>query len=201
MKLFIRKDNKISIARDEIFLYPEFKPILEKYGKDDSILKKILTYIYFTCDSNALPQQHGYTVKETHAYALKAADLSPKFEVGEDIKLAQKFYRKEHTNHLIEYTENLVKSLRVSNKICKIILDNQDISSDASIEEITKVSEAINKILSISNTVNSSIPKYIENIKELKLLEEEANTIEDGRKLRGGNEIPDSYTMEDELDG
>lgn len=200
LELFIRDGNKIKIAQDEIFLYPELKPILTKYGKDSVILDKVCSYLYFSCHPKAVPQVKGYSLKEAHKYATVKAGLSEKFEITNEIKIAQKFCKTEWNNNMIEYIQNVIKSLRVSNKICRLILDSQDIETDTSVEQIQKVATAIKEILSLTNSINTAIPKLVENIRELKLLEEEEAKINSDRKLRGGDEVPDSYDMTDEED-
>jgi len=200
MELFIRKNNDIHVAFDELWIYPEFKPILNKYGKNDNTLEKILKYIYFTSSSKALPQQKGYSSKEAHEYAIKKAGLDDKFIVLDEIKVAQKFYREFNTNPLIEYIENITKSLRLGNKICKYIIDNQVIEEKMSLETLTAVTGSIKEVLSLSNSINTSIPKLLDNIKELKKLEDIDNEAT-GDKIRGTNQtVPDSFDAKGEIE-
>ena len=199
MELIIRVNNEIKVSSDTLYLYPEFQEILRIYGKHEDGLLKIIKYIYFTSSTKATPYKNGYNEKETHQYAIKYAELNDKFVVTPEIKAAQKLYRKETTNPVEEYLNNFIQSLRVGNKVCKRILDKQDVIDDISDESLASITNAIEKIISLSDKINKYIPDFISNLKALKAIEEE-EALDKSEKKRGGDIIPDSYLQDPEIE-
>lgn len=197
MDLIVRKGNEIIVLSDTLYMYPEFEAILKEYGKHSDGLLSVIKYIYFSCDRKSYAIKNGYSQKEIHAYALQQAGLSEKFEVTNSIKAAQECYKTNDNKPMEDYINNFVKALRIGNKICDAILEKQDVAKDMSDEQLTSITNAIDKVLSLSSNINKSIPALISNIKDLRSLEEEdaKNTSE---KVRGGKEIPESYEQTDE---
>lgn len=200
MVIFVRENNKIRVAYDEIYLYPEFNKLLTRYGKNDDTLDKILSYIYFTCDYKALPQEKGYNKKEAHNYAVKQAKLDISFEVNDDIKAAQSFYRNEQNDSIRDYMQNMVTGLRIGNKIAKVLTNKKSETFDEmSIEQLAAASGAVSELINISTKINTAIPLLLENIKKLK--ENEKEEAKSNKVLRGTTtEVPDSYLQQGELE-
>ena len=201
MELLIRDKNRLVVAYDSMYAYPEFEALLNKYGKDDDVLDKIIKYIFFTCDPKATPQQDGYNPKEGHRFAIKNSGLTDKFVVTEEIKKAQWRYREKRTNAMHEYIETVISSLRVGSKTCKIIIENQKVDEDVNKEMLASIIDSVNSVLTLSSKINAAIPMLIKNLEEIKALEatEEANKADD--QQRGGGDIPDSYEGDPEIEG
>jgi hypothetical protein len=207
MKYFKLVDGIAQLDKDEISLYSNVKKILSRdhggkvVGDPDGRLKlyahKEFTYVYFRCDFEAFPSQHGFSEKQAHEYAAKQAGLGEKF-VPDDVLLAFcKQYEDEHLTQAKRTIRVLIRIFALSEKVLERIEKNVT----ELLERPTLTPEEIGNLLKYQNQLMNVASETPETVKKLRaamnLLEQEDKVKEIGR---GGFEITDSYNADNEIE-
>ena len=193
MKFFKFLDGELTLAKDEIALYPNFKKILARdrggkvMGDPDGRLKfyafKEFKYIYFRCDFEAYPAQHGLTEKEAHDYACKHSGLGKDYSPDAEVEAAIKQYEREHLSPAKKAIKTLIRIFVLNDKLVEKIEKN--LTSTLELPTLTgaQISELLTyqkQLLDIAVTVPTNVKKLRE---AMNLLEEEEKT---QAVLRGG---------------
>lgn len=193
MKFFKFVNGELTLAKDEIALYPVFKKILSRdrggrvTGDPDGRLKlyafKEFKYIYFRCDFEAYPSQHGLTEKETHDYACLHSGLGKDYVPDNDMLHAIKQYEKEHLSPAKKAIKTLIRIFVLNDKLVEKIENNLTATLELPTLSAPQISELLTyqkQLLDVAVTVPTNVKKLRE---AMNLLEEEERT---QAILRGG---------------
>jgi len=200
MKYFKLVDGIVQLDHDGIGLNPNVKKILSRdrggkvTGDPDGRLKlyafKEFTYIYFRCDFEAYPAQHGLSEKEAHVYAAKQAGLGKDYEPDELILTFIKQYEREHLTATKQAIKTLIRVFTLNEKIVEKIEKSLTATLDLSTLNAQQTAELINyqkQLIEIAVSVPSTAKKLRE---AMNLLEEEEKVT---AVMRGGQEKGSSF--------
>lgn len=200
MKLFkMSEDGVLTLNKDEATLNPLIREIIkrDKGGKiegDMSGQKKEYAfrefkYVYYTCDFDAYPSQHGLSTKAAHSYAIKEAELPEAYEPDEVIRALMKQYRREHLTPSKEIIIELVGVFSFNLDIVKSIRNNlQNLMNNSGLtkDQISELIKYQQQLLDVS----TEIPNQVKKLRQtLSLVQEEEQTIQ---IRRGGEEVDPS---------
>jgi len=207
MKFFKFVDGAIELDKDAIALYPNVKKILARdrggkvTGDPDGRLKlyafKEFTYVYFRCDFEAYPAQHGLNEKETHDYAAKQAGLGKDYQPDELVIAFIKQYEKEHLTASKQAIKSLIRIFALNEKIVEKIEQNLTESLKLPILQPGMITELLTyqkQLIDIATNVPATVKK----------LREAMNTLEEEEKMkqvaRGGEEVLDSMRVDNSIE-
>lgn len=200
MSFFKIKLDRLDFNLEYILFYKEFAAI---YNADVSVNKvyanKVFRYIYEICDYKSYSNKHNLSKTKAHAYALNLSGLDERFTITSDIKSAMNKYKKLNYNINAELLKDLQATLNLSISInekiyraLEVRLSNPDLADDQIPTLITLQSKLFEVI--------DGLPAKISKVKEL-----EAQVYDELSKpkeiARGGEEIPDSYEGDPEIEG
>lgn len=203
MKYFKLIDGVVQLDHESIGLYPNIKKIISRdrggkvSGDPDGRLKlyafKEFTYVYFRCDFEAYPAQHGMNEKEAHLYAAKQAGLGKDYQPDELVLAFCKQYEQEHLTLTKQAIKTLIRLFALNDKIVSKIEQNLTASLELPTLAPGMITELLTyqkQLIDIANTVPVTAKKLRE---AMNLLEEEAKLVEIGR---GGDEISESFRVD-----
>ena len=211
MKLFIKEDGVLKLHREEIALIKEFNNLLRRKNpcsEDEDGSKKIMNfkeflYIYHLCDYESYPNQNGLNDKEAHKWAIEAAAIHGNWKPDEVVKNAMVRYMEVSKSPAREQSKEILATLNLATKLTKRLrehIENSLLKLDTGTTE-EKNSIDLNQLVTNLNTVidiSGRLPKQIENMKAVKkLIADEEGQVE---VIRGGNEVLDSMTLDNEID-
>lgn len=208
MKYFKFTDGVIALDHDAIALYPNVKKILSRdrggkvAGDPDGRHKlyafKEFAYVYFRCDFEAYPAQHGMTDKEAHLYAAKNSGLGKDYEPDELVLAFVKQYEAEHLTPAKQAIKTLIRVFAFNNKIVEKI----EIMLTESLALPTLTPQQTGDLLTFQKQLIDIATRVPDMVKQLKaamnLLEEEDKVKEIGR---GGEEVLDSMEPNNAIEG
>jgi hypothetical protein len=200
MKFFKYIDGVVELDKELIALYPNAKKILSRdrggkvTGDPDGRLKlyafKEFTYIYFRCDFEAYPAQHGLTEKEAHLYAAKQSGLGKDYQPDEVVLAFMKQYEDEHLTAAKHAIKTLIRIFALNEKLVEKIEKNLT----STLELPTMTAPQITELLGYQKQlieIATSVPATTKKLKEaMNLLEEEERNKE---TMRGGEEKSSSF--------
>lgn len=199
MKFFKFVDGAVTLDKDAIALYPNVKKIIARdkggkvYGDPDGRLKmyafRELTYVYFKCDFEAYPVQHGLNDKEAHEYAVKYSKLDKDYKPDEAVQALMGQYEKEHLTPTKSSIKTLIRVFTLNEKLVEKI----ELNLRASLDLPTLSGPQISELISFQRElvkIAIEVPLTTKKLREaMSLLEEEERTTQ---IMRGGEELPDS---------
>lgn len=207
MKFFKFVNGELTLAKDEIALYPNFKKILSRdrggkvTGDPDGRLKlyafKEFRYIYFRCDFEAYPSQHGLTEKETHEYACINSGLGKDYVPDSDMINAIKQYEREHLSPAKKAIKTLIRVFVLNDKLVEKIETNLTSTLELPTLTAPQISELLTyqkQLLDVAVTVPVNVKKLRE---AMNLLEEEEKT---QAILRGGEIRASSMDINNDIE-
>ena len=200
MKYFKVIEGIVQLDHEAIGLYPNIKKIISRdrggkvSGDPDGRLKlyafKEFTYVYFRCDFEAYPAQHGLNEKEAHLYAAKQAGLGKEYQPDEVVLAFCKQYEQEHLTTTKQAIKTLIRIFTFNNKLVEKI--EKVLTDTLELPTLTPAQTA--DLLAYQKQligIATEVPVITKKLREaMNLLEEEAKLIEVGR---GGDEITDSF--------
>lgn len=208
MKFFkFNEEGLLELNKDEIALYPNVKKILARdrggkvVGDPDGRLKfyafKEFAYVYYRCDFEAYPAQHGLTEKEAHTYAVKHANLPNDYQPDELVSAFMKQYENEHLTPTKKAIKTLIRVFVINDKLVEKI--EQNLHSTLELPTLTgpQISELIGyqkELIKIATDVPLTVKKLRE---AMSLLEEEEKVI---MIARGGEEVLDSMNPSNKVE-
>lgn len=207
MKYFKFIDGELSLNKDEIALYSNIKRIIARdrggkvSGDPDGRLKKYafkeFAYVYFRCDFEAYPAQHGMTEKEAHIYAVDNAKLPINYQPDELILSFIKQYEREHLSPAKKSIKTLIRVFVISDKVVEKI----EMNITATLELPTLTRDQISELLGYQKQlieIATTTPRTVKSLREaMNLLEEEEKSIQ---ILRGGEIRLDSMEPDNTLE-
>lgn len=193
MKFFKMVDGELTLNKDEIALYPNIKKLLNRdrggkvTGDADGRFKlyafRELTYVYFKCDFEAYPAQHGLSEQEAHVYAAKKAHLGTEYKPDELVLAICKEYEKEHLSPTKKTISTLLRVFAINERLIEKIEKNLTSTLELPTLTAPQISELLTyqkQLIDIATTVPTTAKKLRE---AMSLLEEEEKQIQ---ILRGG---------------
>jgi hypothetical protein len=193
MKYFKFVDGAVVLNNDAIALYPNVKKILSRdrggkvVGDPDGRLKKYafkeFTYVYFRCDFEAYPAQHGMTEQETHDYAARNAGLGKDYKPDDVVLAFIKQYENEHLSPAKQAIKTLIRVFAINNKLVEKV--EKSLNETLALPTLTALQtkelfEYQKQLLDVAEQV----PERVKKLKAaMNLLEEEEKVQE---VLRGG---------------
>jgi hypothetical protein len=207
MRFFKFTDGAIELDKDAIALYPNVKKILARdrggkvTGDPDGRLKlyafKEFTYVYFRCDFEAYPAQHGLSEKETHLYAAKEAGLGKDYEPDDLVLHFIKQYEKEHLTPAKQAIKTLIRVFAFNNNIVEKM--EKVLSESLTLPTLTP--QQVKDLLDFQKqliSIATDVPIITKKLKEaMNLLQEEDKLVEIGR---GGEEVTDSFRPDNNIE-
>ena len=193
MKYFKFVDGAIAFDNEAIALYPNIKKIISRdrggkvSGDPDGRYKKYafkeFTYVYFRCDYEAYPAQHGMTEQEAHEYAAKQAGLGKDYKPDELVLAFMKQYEIEHLSPAKQAIKTLIRVFAFNNKLIekieKVLNETLALPTLSAIQT-KELFDYQKQLLEVAERVPESVKKLKA---AMNLLEEEERTQE---ILRGG---------------
>lgn len=207
MEFFKFEDNKVTLARPEIGLYPNIKKIIDRdkggvYLDDPDGKKKTFAfnefrYIYFACDYRAYPIQNGLSEKEARKYALVNSCLPKEYKPDILVEELMVQYKKEHLTPAKQTIASLLRLFVINDKLIEKI--EQNLTATLSLPTLTK--DQIKEVLDYQSKVleiATSIPKQAENLRAaINLVEEQEKTV---LVRRGGEMVKDSMNPDNDIE-
>lgn len=197
MSLFSIKENKLDINLEYVLFHKEFADIYKAYPHDEAL--KIFQYIYERCDYKSYSNKQNYTTAKAHDYALKISKLSDTFVIDPVIKAAMKLYKKHNYNINAELLKDLKSTLELSVNINERIHKALRTSLDNDKLEDTAISTLITLQTKLFEVIDG-LPTRITKVKQLEELVY-SELAKPKVIARGGEEIPDSYEGDPEVEG
>lgn len=200
MSFFKVRTDKLEFNLEYILFYKEFSII---YSSDNTVNKqfanKVFRYIYERCDYKSYSNKHNLSKEKAHSYALNLAGLDTSFEISKVVKAAMDMYKKLNYNVNAELLKDLKATLNLSisinekiHRALEVRLSNPDLAD----EQIPILITLQSKLFEVID----GLPNKISKVKEL-----EAEVYDELAKpkelARGGDEIPDSYEGDPEIEG
>lgn len=150
--IFTLEHGLLIIDKDYVRGIEEFRRILERDrgsegdadGRKKFMAFKHFMYMYMTSSPAAYPQKGGYSDKEAHVAAIKESKLETSFKPDKDLKIAIDKYKeiRRELNPASKTISIIVKSLRLSEKICEDICESMEEALDISRTEKKKRKES-----------------------------------------------------------
>ena len=208
MKFFKFVEGAITLDKEIIALYPLVKKIIARdkggkvYGDPDGRHKmyamKEFAYIYYTCDFEAYPAQHGLDEKAAHKYAIKNAQLDKDYQPDELVVALMKQYTEEHLTPTKRTIKTLIRVFALNEKIVEKI----EIGLTQSLELPTLTAAQVGEILAFQKQllgIAVDVPKTVKQLKEaMNLLEEEEKI---SKVIRGGEVMNESMDPGNAIEG
>lgn len=207
MKFFKFIDGAIELDKDSIALYPNYKKILSRDrggkvpGDPDGRFKyyafREFAYIYYRCDFEAYPAQHGLTEKEAHTYAIKHSGLAKDYVPDEVVLAAMKQYENEHLSPAKNAIKTLIRVFALNEKLIEKIEINLTTSLELPVLTAPQISELLayqKQLIEIATNVPATVKKLRE---AMNLLEEEEKV---QQVIRGGEYKPDSMDPNNKIE-
>lgn len=209
MKLFVMgEDGVVVLNKEAATLYPNIRKIITRdrggkvTGDPDGRFKfyafREFTYVYFACDFEAYPSQHGLNEQETHLYAAKQSKLGKDYKPDEVVLALMKQYKEEHLTLTKQSIQTLLRVFTINDRIVKKIETNLT----ATLELPTLTAAQIKELLEYQQQlvkIAVEVPSIAKKLREaINLLEEEAKIIE---KIRGGEDKPTSMDPNNIIEG
>lgn len=199
MQFFKFVDGVVELARPEIALYPTINEILKRDkggkitgdpdGRKKAFAFKELTYVYYTCDFNAYPTQHGLDKLQAHLYAIKYTGLPEQYEPDPIVRALMVQYIDEHWSVGKKTIKTLIEAFTLSDLALASITSNLKLllnSASLTPDQITQMIKYQQQILDIAQQV----PKQVKQLREaIAIVQEEEREI---LIRQGGEEVPDS---------
>ncbi len=208
MKFFkLNEEGAITLDKDIIALYPLVKKILARdkggkiYGDPDGRHKlyamRELAYVYYMCDFEAYPAQHGMNEKEAHKYAIKNAQLDKDYQPDETVSAFMKQYEVEHLSITKKNIKTLLRVFALNDKIVEKIENNLTETLNFPVLTGPQIAEILSyqkQLVSIA----TDIPKTVKELRSaMNLLEEEEKV---QQIIRGGETMPESYNPTNDIE-
>lgn len=207
MKFFKFENGEIVLDKAEIALYSNFKKILSRDrggrvpGDPDGRLKmyafREFAYIYFKCDFEAYPSQHGLNEQEAHHYAVQQARLEKNYDPDEVVKAAMRQYENEHLSPGKKSIKSLIRLFVSNDRIVSKIENN--ITATLDLPTLTR--DQITELLTYQKQlieIATSVPAQVKKLREaMTLLEEEDKEV---KIARGGSEVALSMDPENDIE-
>lgn len=207
MKFFKFENGEITLDKDEIALYPNVKKILSRDrggrvpGDPDGRLKlyayREFAYVYFRCDFEAYPAQHGLSDAEAHEYAIKQSRLEKTYQPDEVVKAFIKQYEDEHLSPAKKAIKSLIRLFTLNDKV--VIKIEQNITSTLALPTLTR--DLITELLTYQKQlleIATTVPLQVKKLREaMSLLEEEDKIVQ---IARGGEEVLASMDPDNDIE-
>lgn len=148
--------------------------------------------IYYIADPKSPPNQSGYSYPEALALAKSNYELPANWQPDALIQRIIERYKESKGGAAAATVESALKALHISSKVCISLQDilNEALAGSPGLEDIGRISDAIKKVIDISNT----IPTQMKTLNEAKSnLAYELET----KKIRGGGVVTTSMSSED----
>jgi hypothetical protein len=207
MKFLKFEEGAVTLNKDVITLYPLVKKILAKdkggkiYGDPDGRLKmyamRELAYVYFMCDFEAYPVQHGLNEKEAHKYAVKNSPLDKEYQPDDIVLAFMKQYEAEHLTPTKRTIKTLIRVFTLNEKLVEKIEANLNASLDLPVLNSAQIAELLGyqkQLMSIA----VDVPKTVKELRNAMSLLEEEEKIQ--QVIRGGEIKPDSYDSNNDIE-
>lgn len=205
MKFFKLVDGVLQLDKDEIGAYKVYDRLLRRdkgsYGDAEGRKKlhafKEFKYIYFTCDYEAYPQQHGYSPKEAHEYAIAQTGLDKNWVPDQEILDAMEVYKEEHLSEAKQSIVDLIKILRLNRRTAGKVHEaiEEKLNAKLSPQEAADIISYQSRILEIA----TNIPKQIKQLTEALAIIEELDK-KDVKLARGKKEIKPSMNPNNDIE-
>lgn len=201
MNIFVIRDGKLTLDSDEILTIKEFAKIYENDKTNSKVQAfKYFTYIYQRCDYKSLPNQEGFSNKESHEYAIEVADLPLGYKPTQDIIDAMNKYIKIRYNVLRESVLSLKKSFKTIIKVvdsARKRLETNLNDENANNETVTASIEIISKLLTLSNSLNNQVKLLGDTLNQIHKEDIESKESE----VRGNKEYSGSLDGDPDIEG
>lgn len=208
MKFLKFEEGAVTLNKEVIALYPLVKKILAKdkggviYGDPDGRLKmyamRELAYVYYTCDFEAYPAQHGLNTKEAHVYAIKNSQLAKDYQPDDIVSAFMKQYEDEHLTSTKHSIKTLIRIFALNEKLVEKIETNIKASLDMPILNAIQISELLTYQKQLIG-IATDVPLTVKKLREAMGLLEEEEKIQ--KVIRGGEDKPESYDADNSIEG
>lgn len=188
--IFTIEHGLLIIDKDYVRGIEEFRRILERDkgsegdadGRKKFMAFKQFMYMYITSSPSAYPQKGGYSEKEAHIAGIKESKLPDSFKPDKDLKIAIDKYKeiRRELNPASKTISIIVKSLRLSEKICEDINESMEEALEISRAERKKKKELgePNNMLADLTVTNQLIEKLDQVVKIANKLPDTIKTLE-----------------------